>query len=206
MSHGFTKFQPNSLSPAPRISFSSLPELVVPALGTLALKPKRKSRWRGGGQGRGHLRKPALFTGAQINSAGRRNSRDNITQQLCLQKGLQLNILLPHTLGLCFPDGVSLPSGFKKPMDSISPVSGHLGRWQASRKPHSRPATLSSFPGVGSPRVSCPPASMQEDFHQRQAGELPPDTCTKARCHQPTHSEALLGHLPSVRLIKPRNV
>lgn len=60
---------------------------------------------------------------------------------------MQLNILLPYTLlGVVFP-GWSFPSFWiLKTHGFYFPVSGHLGRWQASRKLHDRTATASRSP------------------------------------------------------------
>lgn len=112
---------PNSsqpIQPPTHIRFSSIWEPVLPALETLVINPPRKSRWRGRGPGQRSSEKASSVYWARVRgpdkfSAGCRSSRDNITAQLVLKKGLQLNILLPYTLlGVMFP-GWSFPySGF----------------------------------------------------------------------------------------------
>lgn len=137
--------------PAPCQALSSLPELALTALEILVINHREGAGGGEGGRGRGHLRKPALFTGPAsgglINCSGHRISQDNITQQL----GHPERFEVKHSASTRFTSVYVSQVEFLFLLDLKAhgfyfPVSGHLGRWQASRKLHSRPATASSFP------------------------------------------------------------
>lgn len=156
---------------------------------------KNRSKRAGGGegaQGRGHLRKSALFTGpmsgAQINvSSGHRSDQDNITQQLGFKKDLQFNILLPHTLlGVMFP-GWSFPSFWiSKTHGFYFPISGHFRQMASSLPRRGRPGVSSSPATLTLSRGGSPPQTQLWKLHDASVppahplrGHLgPPSICS----------------------------
>lgn len=127
-------------------------------------------------------------------SSSCRSSQDNITLQLVLKKGLQLNILLPHTLlGVMFP-------GWRFPYFWILKTHGfyfpHFWPFQTDGRPlgglpadqQLRPASLREAAPQSHIHLPCLPSTDQGLHHRYNCGNSWETPSMMPWSHQPTHS------------------